>query len=477
MADMCFGGNWAGSTGDSSAYEGMQTDDGTISGSVGDKNLMGGTGKRDDDLQDSNPNALVGVIATIIGFLVGGPVGAAIGLLGMDKDGDLTVGSSLLGNYDITGKDGYTRGYLGSDNPISDMSKDINDLFGQAGNIRGTAQYPDIDLTDPRYSNYPTPLDSRGKIDYTDLSLEDQLYADIMESTKQEGAPNEFISNYQNLLGTPTIADPYSAEDRLTQINDIIARIQGETAIPEGLSEEEFNSIITQQMLNRDIGLGADATQQQVTDAFAGSNLGDLILQDELFNRQNTFNTQIGDVFTGDAFKSLDDNIINSILDERQGTASQTLANYGARGNLNKSGGQTASRILGEQRDKGFERLSEIGEGVLGGRRQDVSDIRDRATTAASDYKLGDELFDIQPYVQERQDVIKQGEGSLGSDISGALGGEPLFDVGSALSEAGRSQGVVSGPGASLLDTIAERQTGSGRYRERGLGTKGSGAF
>ena len=31
MADMGFGGNWAGSTGDASAYEGMHTDDGTIS--------------------------------------------------------------------------------------------------------------------------------------------------------------------------------------------------------------------------------------------------------------------------------------------------------------------------------------------------------------------------------------------------------------------------------------------------------------
>ena len=140
---------------------------------------------------------------------------------------------------------------------------------------------------------------------------------------------------------------------------------------------------------------------------------------------------------------------------------------------MNLTGGQTAQRILGEQREKGATRLGEIGRGVLGGSQRDVDVIRDRATGAASDYKLGDPLFDIGPYQQERQQLVTEREGSLRPDIEGALGGEPLFDVGAALGAAGRTQGVVSGPQASLLDTIAARQGGSERYKERGLGSRG----
>ena len=424
-----------------------------ISGSIDTDVLMGG--HKNDVMKGDNPNALVGVIAAIIGMIIGGPIGAAIGLLGMNKNRELTAGIRGIGNITLTGdkagkvEPGFVTDALTSEDPLGHIGHSIGNVPEDIGSLLG-----DLDI-----KTQTTPQ----------LSMEDWLTQQYM----QEGAPEEFLDRYQGLVGVPTVEDPYTAEARLSQINDIISRIQGETAIPEGLSEEEFNSIMAQQMFQRDIGLGPDVTEQQVSDSFAGSNLGDLILQQEEADRQTGWNQQIGDVFTGQAFQPLDDSIINSILDERQGTSQQTLANYGARGNLNLTGGQTAQRILGEQREKGATRLGEIGRGVLGGSQRDVDVIRDRATGAASDYKLGDPLFDIGPYQQERQQLVTEREGSLRPDIEGALGGEPLFDVGAALGAAGRTQGVVSGPQASLLDTIAARQGGSERYKERGLGSRG----
>ena len=75
---------------------------------------------------------------------------------------------------------------------------------------------------------------------------------------------------------------------------------------------------------------------------------------------------------------------------------------------------------------------------------------------------------------------VEQQQGQLGSDVRGALGSEPLFDVSGALQSAGRAQGVVSGQGQnqSFLDSIAARELGSTAARNRrGLRSRGSGAF
>ena len=66
---------------------------------------------------------------------------------------------------------------------------------------------------------------------------------------------------------------------------------------------------------------------------------------------------------------------------------------------------------------------------------------------------------------------------SFNDDVSTALGSDPLFDSGTALSTAAGSQGVVSGT-PSFLDSIATRQAGGASNAERrGLGSRGSGTF
>jgi hypothetical protein len=201
--------------------------------------------------------------------------------------------------------------------------------------------------------------------------------------------------------------------------------------------------------------------------------------------RENLFRTEggeaIGTAFPGDAFQSIDDDIIDKIVGERTDKAQRGIARFGGRGNLSEAGARTASEsILGEV-PKATERLQEVGQGVLGGARRELGDIRGRAEAANVGFQLGDPLFDVAPFGQERTGLLESRAKTLPGDITTALGTEPLFNVPGALTTAGRSQGLVSGiPGTqrgAFLDAITKREQDAGDRTRRGLSTAGSGVF
>jgi len=244
--------------------------------------------------------------------------------------------------------------------------------------------------------------------------------------------------------------------------------------------EDEFRKVIAAGIERRNVDLGPDITESQFRTVFDDPNLGQAILSDEEALRRQSFGQQIGEAFPGDAFQSLDDNIISSIVEERQGPAQQQISRFGARGNLNPTGGQTANLFIEEQVPRARERVEDIGAGVLGGYERDIGEIRGRAEQQAGEYRLGEDLFDVAPFSEERGKLIEARQGTLGSDVRSAIGSEPLFDVSGALRAGGRAQGVVSGRGQNqaLLDQIAARELGSISTRNRrGLGSRGSGAF
>jgi hypothetical protein len=196
--------------------------------------------------------------------------------------------------------------------------------------------------------------------------------------------------------------------------------------------------------------------------------------------RRQSFGQQVEQAFPGDAFQPIDDSIIESIVQERQGPAQQQISRFGARGNLNPTGGLTANQFIQRQIPEAQERVREIGAGVLGGGQRDVDVIRERAREQVSGFRLGDDLFDVAPFSEERRGLIEERQGTLGADVRSAVGREPLFDVSGALQAGGRAQGVVSGQGQNqaLLDQIAARELGSTSARNRrSLGSRGSGAF
>jgi hypothetical protein len=267
------------------------------------------------------------------------------------------------------------------------------------------------------------------------------------------------------------------ARNRLSQgaFDRLIADVQN-----PGLSQEEFNKVLASGIERENLALGPQVTQQQFDTVFDNPNLGQNILGEEEGLRRQSFGQDISSAFPGDAFQSLDDNIIDSIVQERQGPAQQQISRFEARGNLNPTGGKTANQFIQSQIPQAQETVRQVGEGVLGGYQSNIQDVRDRAEQQASGYKLGDELFDVTPFSTERSGLVEQQQGQLGSDVRGALGSEPLFDVSGALQSAGRAQGVVSGQGQnqSFLDSIAARELGSTSSRNRrGLRSRGSGAF
>tara|TARA_R100001082_G_scaffold32102_1_gene16465 strand:- start:15334 stop:16818 length:1485 start_codon:yes stop_codon:yes gene_type:complete len=300
----------------------------------------------------------------------------------------------------------------------------------------------------------------------TELTLNQALNADVPgldDVLSQKFTPQQIAALRQE------------ARNALSQ--EAFDRLIGDTINP-GLSDEEFRKVIAAGIERENVGLGADVTEPEFRQVFDNPDLGRLILADEEGLRRQTFGEQIGETFPGGAFKSLDDSIIQSIVDERAGPARQQVSNLQARGSLNPIGGQQANLFLSGQEEGAKERVREIEQGVLGGAQRDVNLLRGQAETGATGYRLGDDLFDIKPFAEQREKLVTERQGSLGEDVRSAIGSEPLFDISGALRTGSRAQGPVSGaaPNQSFLDAIAARE-GSGGRDKRGLGTRGSGAF
>jgi len=307
------------------------------------------------------------------------------------------------------------------------------------------------------------------------LTLEQALNAELPgldEALMDEGGFNP--QSIQFLRQEARNAMSQGAFDRLTGP-------EGATN-PFGTDEaglEEFRKVIAAGIERENTALGPDITEAQFNTAFDDPFIGQSILSGEEDLRKQTFNQQIGTAFPGNAFTALDDDIINSIVSERQGPAQQQISRFGARGNLNPTGGLTANQFIQRQVPEAQERVREISAGVLGGGQRDVNVIRERAREQAGGYKLGEDLFDVTPFSEERRGLVEERQGTLGSDVRSAIGSDPLFDVSGALRSAGRAQGVVSGQGQnqSFLDSIAAREGISANRTRRGLGSRGSGAF
>ena len=303
-----------------------------------------------------------------------------------------------------------------------------------------------------------------------------------------DGNFEDFLSNnpraqaFNQVQGTPfqTQLDTLFQELIGNTTNPFLR--EGQTSDQLANANQEFQSTLLGGLLDNFGGLGQNPNQSQFDQVFKNPSLTDNIFAKETDTRRSGFNDKIGEAFPGDAFTSLDDSIIDSIVNERGSGARQQVSTFAARGNLNQTGGQSANDFLSGQTDQARSRVREVGQGVLGQNQSRVNDVRDQATQKANSFNLGDDLFDIQPFTEQRQRIIDEQTPQLGSQINTALGGEALFDVPGALSAGGRRQGQVSGASgqnASLLDTLSQREQGTlgvGQDK-RGLTGRGSGTF
>jgi hypothetical protein len=267
--------------------------------------------------------------------------------------------------------------------------------------------------------------------------------------------------------------------DRAGSLSSLIERTLANTTNP-GIGDSYFDTLIRGGINSRNAGLGADATQGQFDELFNTDYLGQTILNDETNRLRDVGRAEISKGFPDNAFQSIDDSIIDQIVSERAQPAREQISAFEARGNFNPQGGRTANEAIDFQTSAATDRVREVGQGVLGGYNQGINNIRDRANSAIGDFDLGEDLFQASPFLQERDQFVRDSASGVREGINTALGNEPLFNVGGAIQEGGRSQGVVSGGTGSgnLLDTLASRESLAGANRtKRGLGTRGSGAF
>lgn len=343
--------------------------------------------------------------------------------------------------------------------PVSTLASLFGSFMGE--DVIGT-------ITDPVTGKLMSVHES-GKVQY--ISPEDQPGFD--PESMEFG--NEPINRFPNFQAGQVAGPPGSPFNRSTFLDELIASTQAGTINP-GIADSYFDQIIRDGILTRNEGLGPDASEDAIRGEFGSSILGDELLSGESQRLRDVSTGNIGKVFTGQAFNPItDDDAINNILNEQINAASGDVARFAARGNLNATGGKTANAFLQNQRPEAQTRLESIGSSVRGSNQRLIDDISNRAIGEANAFNLGDELFNLAPFIGERQTLIGERTPQLEGDIRTQLGAEQLFDTRTALSEASTKQGLVSGA-PSFLDEIAGKQ-GSAALRKRGVGTRGSGVF
>jgi len=212
------------------------------------------------------------------------------------------------------------------------------------------------------------------------------------------------------------------------------------------------------------------------------ADIGRLCGEEALTNKRQEFidtgSQSITDAFPDGGF-NIDQSIIDSIVDERLNQGSQVIAGQQARGNFNEAGITSANEQLQSQRPRINDQVFGLAESFVPGIDSTVGDIRGRAQEANEGFQLGDELFNVGAFTDERDTFLGDQNTGFTSQINDAIGSDPLFNIGDSLAAGRKSQGVVSGPQqGTLLDTLAARENGGISNRtNRGLGTRGSGAF
>jgi hypothetical protein len=169
-----------------------------------------------------------------------------------------------------------------------------------------------------------------------------------------------------------------------------------------------------------------------------------------------------------------DDAILNAILGEQRGTASQQLDFNKKRGVINDIGYNDATAKFGGQEAAARSSLTSIGDAVLGKIRGGLGDIRGEAGQAASMSGLDASSFDPTPYYGRAQKYSSDNLADLEGKVRSAVGSTQFFDIPAILASAGTAQGPIN------LTTSGAKADGTLGFdpkkskSDRGLGSTGA---
>lgn len=140
---------------------------------------------------------------------------------------------------------------------------------------------------------------------------------------------------------------------------------------------------------------------------------------------------------------SADDSILASILGQGKSDAQAQIDQAKARGQLNDVGYSRALTQLGNQGQSGMADLQDIGQGVLGGYRKQLDDLRSGALD-----RVGGATFDDPYSFDTFNNRLNQLQTDLGGrmqgDIFRATQGQSFFDPASIISGSGAVQGFYN---------------------------------
>ena len=242
-----------------------------------------------------------------------------------------------------------------------------------------------------------------------------------------------------------------------------------------GLNPQEYEDRINAALDLEQQGM-TFGTGRNTFDSSISNKILDDIRNEKVRGYQSTVNEFAPEGFADQVFGSTaDDAVIQAILGEQYGTASDSILRARDRGTLNDQGFQYSMSNLDQQRKAAEARLQQMGGGVLEGYRNDLRGVADNARTGAGGWDFGD-TFD--PDFYRTQIEGKQGElgGRLEGDIRNAIGGEQFFNISDLIQKGGVGQGAqntgMGSQSGGLLAAFSDRK--KQEEQDRGLGTQGS---
>ena len=137
---------------------------------------------------------------------------------------------------------------------------------------------------------------------------------------------------------------------------------------------------------------------------------------------------------------TMDDPYIAEILGEQRGNADQIIQNMLKRGVLTGTGAAGAEADLDRQASGVRTKLNTIGDTVLSGGRQKLTDVANKARTDAGTIKIGQQ-FDPSSYTANADQVFNDFVASLGDQIKSNVQGN-LFQTNGLAAIGGAAQGA-----------------------------------
>lgn len=137
---------------------------------------------------------------------------------------------------------------------------------------------------------------------------------------------------------------------------------------------------------------------------------------------------------------TMDDPIIAQILGEQRGSADQIIQNMLKRGVLTGTGATGAEADLDRQAAGVRTKLNTIGDTVLSGGRQKLTDVANKARTDAGTLNIG-QAFDPASYTNNADQVFNDFVASLGDNIKSNVQGN-LFQTNGLAAIGGAAQGA-----------------------------------